>query len=65
MFERPVIDPRCVLVSLDIGARDAASHAEFEELARSPRIFREFGRSLLIPVPLSAQRRRWRGLFRC
>ncbi len=35
MFERPVIDPRCVLVSLDIGPRDAASHAEFEELARS------------------------------
>ena len=35
MFERPVIDPRCVLVSLDIGARDAAFHAEFEELARS------------------------------
>jgi GTP-binding protein HflX len=35
MFERPVIDPRCVLVSLDIGARDAASHAEFEELACS------------------------------
>lgn len=35
MFERPVIDPRCVLVSLDIGTRDAASHAEFTELARS------------------------------
>jgi len=35
MFERPVVDPRCVLVSLDVGGVDAAAHLEFEELARS------------------------------
>lgn len=35
MFERPVIDPRCVLVSLDIGIRDPAVHLEFEDLACS------------------------------
>lgn len=35
MFDRPIIDPRCILVSLDIGRRDASIHAEFEELARS------------------------------
>lgn len=35
MFERPVVDPRCVLVSLDVGGVDAAAHLEFEELACS------------------------------
>ena len=35
MFERPVVDPRCVLVSLDVGRVDAAAHLEFEELACS------------------------------